>query len=259
MWTSFGGRGYGDAMFGLSLHRRGLPLVVAVLTLGSAGCGDDGGSGSGGSADGSGSDGATAATSTTGNAGDDETTGPPEPDMGLQPPTVCESMCATRGACGQSEVACVNTCDADYGNFESEPAPCLSDFEALLTCVGGLSCEDIDLFDAADGDMYPCAAENDAFTTSCLLGGMMPPATCEAYCGVLTMCTDVTAPECDAVCTAQLQFAEGLSKACAASTTSLLDCVGAVADCAEYDAYDQSTPDDPCAAEAAAAETDCAM
>ncbi len=246
-------------MLGLSLHRRGLIFVAAVV-VGLPACGDDGGSGSGGSAD-SGGDGATAATamSTTGGGADEETTSPPEPDMGLQPPTICQSMCTARAACGDSEVACVNTCDADYANFESEPAPCLSDFEALLGCVGGLSCGDLDLFDAAEGDMYPCAAENDAFTSSCLLGGMVPPPTCEAYCGVLTMCTDVTAPECDAICTAQLDFAMQLSKACEASMTAMLDCVGTLADCTEYDAFDQSTPDDPCAAEVAAVDVDCAM
>lgn len=256
MWTSFGGRGYGDAMLGLSLHRRGLPFVAA-LTLALSACGDDGGSGSGGSGDGSG-EGATSATS-TGNAGDDETTGAPEPDMGLQPPSVCETMCVARAACGESEVSCTNTCDADYGNFESEPGSCLADFEGLLGCVGGLTCEEIGEFDAADGDMYPCAAENDAFTTSCLLGGMEPPPTCEAYCGVLTMCTDVTPPECDAVCTSQLEFAEGLSDECLASQTAVLDCVGTLADCTEYDAFDQSTAEDPCATEVAAAEMDCAM
>jgi hypothetical protein len=250
-------------MIGFSLRgacsRFGLVGVGLVGLLALPGCGDDGGSGDGGSGD-TNADGATGATGGATEVGD-ETTGPLLPDMGLLPPSVCEGMCAARSACGESEVACVNGCDADYANFESEPAPCLSDFEARLVCLGTLSCEDLAAFDdpPGGGAAYPCQPEDEAFTTSCLLGGVVPPATCEAYCAVLSMCTPVTPSECDAVCSMQLQFAEGLSKTCGTATTAMLDCVGTLADCTEYDAYDLQEGDYPCAAEVDVVDVECAM
>jgi hypothetical protein len=126
--------------------------------------------------------------------------------------------------------------------------------------VAALSCEDLAVFDDPPADMdYPCSAEDEAFTTSCLLGGEPPPVTCEAYCDVLTMCTEVTPTECDAVCSMQLEYAAGLSDDCATAMTAMLDCVGTITDCVDYDAYDQLTDANPCATEVEMVELTCAM
>lgn len=227
---------------------------------GSLGCGGDDGSGAGTDGD----DGATSATGATDGTGDgptdgDDTTGPPPPDMGLQPPSACEAACATREGCGESGVSCLNQCDADYATYSETSSACLSDFEALLACVAGSSCEDIEAYDdPTAGEAYPCQAEDDAFTTSCLLGGEPPPETCDAYCAVISECAMVSPNECDAICSMQLDFADGLGDACVEATTMQLDCVGTL-DCAGYEAFDSQEGDFPCMAETTAVAEACGM
>ena len=226
------------------------------------GCGGDDGGGAG--TEGADDDGATSATGATdgaedGQTGFDETTGPLPPDMGLQPPSACEAVCATRASCGDAEVACLNGCDADYATYSETSSACLSDFEALLSCLAASSCEDLMSYDdPPPGMAYPCEAEDDAFTTSCLLGGEPPPATCEAYCAVISECTGLSANDCDAICSMQLTFAEGLGKACVDATTIQLECVGTL-DCAGYEAFDLQEGDFPCMAETTAVDEACAM
>lgn len=256
MWTAHGAAAIVAGM-------RGRWLAWGIWTAGIAlGCGSDDGGGAGTEADDTTAD--TSATGATDEGDDglteaDGTTAPPGPDMGLQPPGACEAACATRAGCGESEVACLNGCDADYSTYTETSSACVADFEALLSCLAGSTCEDLMSYDdPPPGEAYPCQAEDDTFTTSCLLGGEPPPATCEAYCAVITECTGLSPNECDAVCSMQLTFADGLGETCVEATTMQLDCVGTL-DCPGYEAFDLQEGEFPCMAETTAVDEACGM
>jgi hypothetical protein len=246
------------------MHGRALALgigMAGIAPLGVVACSSDDGGGAGTEEGDDGGSSATGATEGDDGAtlGADDTTGPLPPDMGLQPPSACESACATRAGCGASEVACLNQCDADYGTYMETSSACVADFEALLSCLTGSTCDELDTYDAPPaGEAYPCQAEDDAFTTSCLLGGEPPPATCEAYCAVISECAGLSPNECDAVCSMQLLFAEGLGETCVEATTMQLDCVGTL-DCPGYEAFDLQEGDFPCMAETTAVDEACGM
>ncbi len=174
-------------------------------------------------------------------------------------PAACEAECTVEQMCfGATPDACREGCAGDHAFFAGEgKVGCVQKFEGLLTCVGGLDCGQA--ADWLDGftDGYPCQFDEEAFYDACVIGGQTP-AACVSICAKTAECEVRGAAECEAACTAQLDYATKLSEECGSAQTALLGCAEALASCNDLRGYYEGDAT-ICVNESATVSAVCAM
>jgi len=169
--------------------------------------------------------------------GDDiEDTGDPPPP----PASSCEAACTVDQEClGGSLDGCLATCATDRELYNSDrAATCLPKYDALLTCIGALSCADAATFADGYAETYPCEFEEESFVDACLLEGDPAPAACVAVCDKVATCAISDVSDCAASCAQQITFATAIAQECGTAQTDLLVCAEML-ECADLGRYYQ--------------------
>ena len=113
---------------------------------------------------GGGSDDSSAAVMTSSATGGEGGAGGAAP---LDPEAVCSEYCTTWLACDDpfpSLEACQDACLDDIDTAALGGADCYKAYPALLQCIGGLACDDLDDWADPEG---PCAVETEAVASDC--------------------------------------------------------------------------------------------
>lgn len=225
---------------------------LALVGLAAGACG---GNGNGGSDDGmqclggkcDDVDDPTAGTSPAEDTGPIDPTAEPRADLGVDPPTQCDSACTVLSEClGGTVTDCQLDCTTARQEAADVSSGCATAYDAVLACVAGLDCADAADYQAgAEG--YPCSAEEDAALVACT--EVSTPTACEGFCTLASMCDGGDAQACQALCGETQANADALGAGCGAAQTDAFECVAALATCEDYAAWSAAEGEGyPCAA-----------
>lgn len=166
-------------------------------------------------------------------------------DLGVQPSSACAASCAVFGGClGGSTDDCLLECDGLQADAAAHSSGCEAAADALLVCIAGLDCEAVGDYQAgAEG--YPCEAEDQAVAAAC--AASTPAPVCDAFCTLAAGCIEADAAACTTACDEALAGADAVSAACGAAQGAVFECVGALPDCAAFEAWTAAAGDHPCA------------
>jgi hypothetical protein len=172
---------------------------------------------------------------------------PPEPraDLGVDPPTQCDSACTVLSEClGGTVTDCQLDCTTARQEAAAVSSGCASAYDATLACVAGLDCAEAADYQAGlEG--YPCSAEEDAALVACT--EVATPTACEGFCTLAAMCDGGDAQTCQALCAESLANAEAVGAGCGAAQIDVFECVGALGSCDEFAAWSTAEGEYPCA------------
>lgn len=199
--------------------------IAIFLALSAAtACGDDDGSPAGptGATASGPSEASSAADSSETDAGPADASAP-RADLGVEPPQVCETFCATVSTClGSSETDCLLICTGEVEARAQRGSDCADSFEAARTCAAALSCSDIAEYQTGTGD-YPCGSEDTTSALACSLGGEDPPAVCTSFCDHAETCGGGGAG-CLTSCLEAREVATQAGQACGDAQDTVLQC-----------------------------------
>ncbi|MBL4683075.1 MAG: hypothetical protein JKY37_00685 [Nannocystaceae bacterium] len=199
---------------------------IAILLALSAmtGCGDDDGSPAGlTGATGSGTSETSSAVDSNETGAGATDTSAPRADLGVDPPQVCQTFCATVSTClGSSETDCLLICTGETEARVQVGSDCIQSFEAARTCAAALSCSEIAEYQTGTGD-YPCGSEDTTSALTCSLGGEDPPAICTSFCDHAQTCGGENSG-CLSSCLQARWIATQTGKACGDAQDAVLGC-----------------------------------
>ncbi len=156
-------------------------------------------------------------------------------DLGVDPPAVCEASCAVASACqGLAVPDCLLQCSAELADAQLVSGACGAAHEALESCVGALSCDELAAHDA--GEDGPCRRAAQQTALDCEASGASPSTVCADLCAELLECGLAEETPCLANCTELRSAATSSGESCAAAQDDYLSCVGAL-DCDALDGW----------------------
>ncbi len=199
-------------------------LCFLLCTLVLVGCGDDGAAPMATTAE---------PSTSSGSSGDnDGSSGPPEirADLGVEPPEVCEAFCAVTTACrGSSASDCLLQCTAELADAEDFSTSCGLAQGHFVSCIAGLSCEELATHDA--GGEGPCRGAAQQTTLACDRSGNMTSKVCAGLCASFVTCELSEETPCLAGCAEMRSAAAASGESCGLAQDGQLYCL-AQQDCA---------------------------
>jgi len=138
------------------------------------------------------------------------------------------------------EADCLLRCTGELAAAFDVGESCGISRDALETCLGALSCDELAAHDA--GDDSPCRAAQQEVSLAC---GGEPPRVCEDFCVAVDGCGLSDSDACLAACVDARANATETGAGCATAQDQQFTCVGAL-DCVALEAWLSGTDTSTC-------------